>query len=108
MLLILPVRGGVMIPPDVQTWGLLLALAAVSTVLPIFMFMIGIQRLGASKAAILSTVEPIGTLILATLILGETTQPVQLLGGALILSSVILLQLGDRRADPAISPAVGD
>lgn len=108
ILLTVPARGDVMLPPDVQTWGLLLALAVVSTVLPIFMFMIGIQKLGASRAAILSTVEPIGTLILATLLLGEVIQPVQLFGGALIIGSVILLQLARKQPEPVPVPAAGD
>lgn len=104
MLVIMAVRGGVAVPPDTKTWALLLLLASVSTVMPIFMFMVGIQRLGSSKAAILSTVEPIGTLILATLLLGETLQAIQLFGGALILTSMVLLQVPLRR--PAEAPAL--
>ncbi|MAS35919.1 MAG: hypothetical protein CL610_18065 [Anaerolineaceae bacterium] len=108
MLVILLVRGGAAVPPDARTWLLLLALALFSTVFPIFMLMNGIQRLGASRAAILSTVEPIGTLTLAALFLGERVQPVQLLGGGLILLSVLLLQLSNRKPAPVVVPAAGD
>ena len=95
-------------PPDAKTWALLLGLALFSTVMPVFMFMVGIQRLGASRAAIMSTVEPIGTLILAALLLGETMEPVQLLGGAIILGSVVLLQLSRRKTTAALASAAGD
>lgn len=98
----------VAVPPDTKTWVLLLCLALFSTVMPIFMFMVGIQRLGASRAAIVSTVEPVGTLLLAAVLLGETLQPVQWLGGAIILSSVVTLQLSRRKPAPAPVPAAGD
>ena len=102
ILMVTAVRGGAAVPPDTQTWLLLITMAVVSTVMPINMFMIGIQRLGASRASILSTLEPIGTLIVASLLLGETLQPVQILGAGLILTSVLLLQLPVRRsAQPA-------
>ena len=99
---------GLMLPPDAPTLLLLLALGLVSTVMPIFMVMNGIRQLGASRAAILSTVEPIGTFVLAALLLGETLQPVQILGGALILTSVILLQVSRRRPVAQVAPATGD
>jgi drug/metabolite transporter (DMT)-like permease len=108
MLLISAARGGVMLPPDARTWLLLLTMALVSTVMPIFMFMVGIQRLGPSRAAILSTVEPIGTLIVATLFLRESVQEIQLVGAALILSSVVLLQWSSRRPEPIPVTAAGD
>ena len=102
---LIPIRT-VDVPQVLQTWLLLIGLAVVSTVMPIFMFMLGIQRLGSSRAAILSTVEPIGTLIFAALLLGETLESIQLLGGALIITSVLLLHLPLRKQMPAT--AVGD
>ncbi len=102
---LLPTRH-LMIPSDLNTWILLLGLAAFSTVMPIFMFMLGIQRLGSSRAAILSTVEPIGTLFFAAILLGETLEGIQLLGGGLIIVSVLMLQVSWRK--PAVAAAVGD
>ncbi|MBZ0304213.1 MAG: DMT family transporter [Anaerolineae bacterium] len=108
MLVVLGVRGGVTVPPDTKTWVLLLLMALVSTVMPIFMFMNGIQRLGSSRAAIFSTVEPIGTMTVAALLLGETIQPIQLLGGAFILISILLLQVPLRRPAAVPAPSGGD
>ncbi len=98
LLLLIPLRG-LALPNSVEAWLLLLALASLSTVLPIFTMNAGIQRLGASRAAILSTMEPLLTLTLAALLLGEVLQPVQLVGCLLIIASVVLLQL--RRAPVA-------
>lgn len=95
--------------PDTISWLYLLALALVCTVLPVFTLTAGIQKLGASKAAIAGTFEPVLTIILAALFLGETVQAGQLGGGALILASIILLQRPARRQLAVReAPAVGD
>jgi drug/metabolite transporter (DMT)-like permease len=68
-------------------------LASVSTVMPIVLFMAGLARVGPSTASIASTVEPPFTVALAWIVFGETLGPLQLAGGALVLSAVVLLQL---------------
>ncbi len=87
-------------PPD--AWGGILGLATLSTVFPVFFLNRGIQQLGAPRAAILGMIEPILTLTWAALLLGERMRPAQLVGGALILASIALLQLpGLARGKPA-------
>lgn len=80
-------------------WWWLGCIAVVSTVLAALLFVAGLRRTGASTAAILSTFEPVVTTVLAALFLQEILTPVQLLGGAAIVSSVVLLNLWPRRAD---------
>ncbi len=84
---------GLAIPPTPAAWFDLIALAVVATVIPIFSFYAGIQMLGAARASIVSTVEPVMTLLWATLFLGESLLPLQIVGAACILLSVILLQV---------------
>ena len=60
---------------------------------PTLAFITGIRRLGPSQAAILATLEPVVGVGLAAWLLAERPAPVQLLGGALILSAAVLLQL---------------
>jgi drug/metabolite transporter (DMT)-like permease len=74
-------------------------IASVSTVMPIVLFMAGLARVGPSTASIASTIEPPCTVALAWIVFGETLGPLQLAGGAFVLSAVVLLQL--RRASPA-------
>jgi drug/metabolite transporter (DMT)-like permease len=88
---VLIVRGPV-IPADATEWGALVGIVVISTVIPIFSFYAGIRLLGAARASIVATVEPVMTLTLAALILGERMEGVQLLGAALIIASVVLLQ----------------
>ncbi|MBL8161181.1 MAG: EamA family transporter [Anaerolineae bacterium] len=96
--LVLLVARGVTLPPNPTVWAALLALALFSTALPIVAFYAGMQRLGAAKASILSTIEPVMTVLWAVLLLGETLLPAQLVGGALVIASVVLLQV--RRPTP--------
>jgi O-acetylserine/cysteine efflux transporter len=47
-----------------------------------------VARLGAGRAAMTTYLVPVGTLILAALLLGERVHPVQLAGGALTLAGM--------------------
>ncbi|MEA2573699.1 MAG: hypothetical protein QOH93_997 [Chloroflexia bacterium] len=73
-------------------WVWALAIALVCTSLAITAFFMGLAETGPSRAAIISTLEPAVTVMTAALVLGESISPEQLLGGALILVSVLALQ----------------
>jgi drug/metabolite transporter (DMT)-like permease len=77
-------------------WGWLACLAVVSTVAAISLFFAGLSRVGPTAAAILSTLEPVTTVVLAYLVFGEVLAGVQLLGGALVLGGVVVLSLNPR------------
>src|SRR5579871_1819021 len=81
-------------------------MAVISTVLAIVAFFAGLERVGASRAAILSTFEPIVTLTLAATALGERLVPVHLIGGACILSAVLLLHAGEPVERSGMAPAI--
>jgi drug/metabolite transporter (DMT)-like permease len=74
-----------------SAWGPILGLAVVATVMADGSFFAGLARTGASRAAILSTVEPLFTLLLSAAILGESIPPGRFLGGGLIVGSVVLI-----------------
>lgn len=61
--------------------------------IPTVCFIGGIRLLGAPRAAILATLEPVVGVGLAALLLGEQPTLVQLLGGVLIIAAGVLLQL---------------
>ena len=64
----------------------------------------GLERIGPTNAAMLSVLEPLVTVLLAALLLGEALRPVTLLGGGLILVSVLVVargELGRARRVPA-------
>jgi len=88
-------------------WGWLVALSAVSTVAAISLFFAGLRRVGPTTASILSTVEPVVTVLSAFAVFGETLDAVQLVGGALVIAAVLVLnvRLRARIPDTAIADA---
>jgi drug/metabolite transporter (DMT)-like permease len=78
-------------PADTAGWMALAAVALVSTVVAILSFFAGLRRVGASRAAILSTLEPVVTIGLAAWLLSEPILPLQAAGGAMILVAAILV-----------------
>ena len=80
-------------PGDVTAagWFWLVCLAVVSTVGAISLFFAGLGRVGPTTAAILSTGEPLTTVVLAFFVFGEVLTPVQLAGGVLVLGGVVVL-----------------
>lgn len=87
-------------PVSAQGWGALLAIALLCTVVAIIFYLMGIALLGATQASLISTVEPVVTLLLAGWVLGEQASFLQWVGGSLILAGVALLaiQLPVKRA----------
>ena len=55
-----------------EGWGWLAAIALVSTVAAVIAFFAGLERVGPSAAAILSTLEPVVTVGLAAAAFGES------------------------------------
>jgi drug/metabolite transporter (DMT)-like permease len=72
-------------------WGWLAGIALVSTVAAVSLFFAGLKRVGPTTASILSTVEPVVTVLLAFLVFGELLGGLQLLGGALVITAVLVL-----------------
>jgi drug/metabolite transporter (DMT)-like permease len=77
---------------DGETWLVILALTVFSTVLPSVFFLMGLIRLGPVRTAIVSTVEPFLTAMLGVIVLRQRLTVPTLLGGALIVGAVVLLQ----------------
>lgn len=58
------------------------------------LFLGGVQRLTPTIASIASTIEPISTAVLAAMVLGVTLTGVQLAGGLLIVTALLIISLG--------------
>jgi drug/metabolite transporter (DMT)-like permease len=82
---------GVRFPATVTGWAAVLAIALICTVMAIGLFFAGLERVGPVRASVYSTVEPVCTVALAAVVLGEAVTVLRVLGGALILGAVLLL-----------------
>ena len=86
---------GVHLPSTNLGWVNILGIVLVATVIPVVTFLAGLERIGPTNAAMLSTLEPVVTVLLAAWIFGERLQSIALLGGGMILIAVILLTRGE-------------
>ncbi|MEP6952684.1 MAG: DMT family transporter [Solirubrobacteraceae bacterium] len=77
--------------------GWIACIALVSTVGAVTLFFAGMRRVGPTTASIVSTAEPVTTVLLAFAIFGESLGSVQLAGGALVLGAVLVLSVPARR-----------
>ena len=80
-------------PATVQAWLPVAALAIIGTVLAIGAFFAGLQLLGPTPTSVLSTLEPVVSVTLAAVVLGERVGALQLLGGAVIVGTAVWLAL---------------
>jgi drug/metabolite transporter (DMT)-like permease len=92
------IGGGPRLPHGAAAWGAVLGMVATSTVFGIVLFVMGLKRTGPQVASILSTFEPIGTLAIAALLLGERLRPAQGIGAGLIVGAALLLAATSKEA----------
>jgi drug/metabolite transporter (DMT)-like permease len=74
-----------------QVYAYSLAMAALSTVLPIFLTAKAIQLIGASKVSIVGSIGPVATIFFGWLFLGEAISLPQMVGAAFVLGGVMLV-----------------
>jgi drug/metabolite transporter (DMT)-like permease len=100
-------------PADVPSaaWPGILGVALTAGFLAPQAFYAGAKRVGGAQAALISTVEPLYTVLAAGFILGEVLTPTQWVGAALIITGVVLSQLrgralSSRAAEAEAQPAL--
>jgi drug/metabolite transporter (DMT)-like permease len=86
---------GIHLPASGSGWLGIAGIVLIATVIPVAAFLAGLERIGPTNAAMLSTLEPVVTVLLAAWIFDERLKPIVLLGGGLILVAVILLTRGE-------------
>lgn len=85
------------------SWGLVVFLALVATVVAFLLYVWGVRRFGAGPGALVGYLVPIAGVGLSFLILAERPHPLQLIGGAVILAGVRIATL--RRRVPELTEA---
>jgi drug/metabolite transporter (DMT)-like permease len=88
---LLTLVNGAHFPASSSGWLTVLGIILLATIVPVTTFLAGLERIGPTNAAMLSTLEPIVTVLLAAWLFGDQLMPIVLLGGGLILAAVILL-----------------
>lgn len=79
-----------------ELWALLGAIVLLPTFAAVLLYLRALSRIGAAQVSILSTLEPLFTIALAALVLGDRLSVTQLAGAALVLVAVVLSELRAR------------
>jgi drug/metabolite transporter (DMT)-like permease len=90
-----------------EQWLFLLAFSLLSVLAPFSFYFVGLKHLEPTRAIVVSCLEPVFSIVIAALALGEAMRPLQALGIVLVLAAVIVVQRPDprtRQAIPAIEP----
>lgn len=106
-LLLLPpaLAGGLVLRYPPAGWALLLYLGLVPTAFAYVLYLRGLRAVPATVSAIVTLLEPLGSTLLAVLLLGERLTPLGVGGAALLLASMALLYLSQSAPAPRAGAA---
>jgi drug/metabolite transporter (DMT)-like permease len=93
--------------PSLSAHGWLIVLGLSSQVLGWLLITVSLPRLPAVVTSVLLTLQPVCSVFLAAVLLGEDPSPLQLLGVAAILSGLLLASAARRRGDMVPPDGVG-
>ena len=82
------------LPTTAYEVTILTALALIATAIPIGALFAGVAHIGASRASIISSLEPATAVILGVVLLDEPLAVATVVGGVLVLAGVIVIQRG--------------
>ncbi len=79
-----------------RVYGLAVAMAIFSTVLPVFLLSAGIRRIGSGSVSLIGSIGPVATIYLAQVFLGERVSGQQIFGSLLVLAGVIAVGVNSK------------
>lgn len=77
-------------------WGFMAVFSLLSVLLPFSCYFAGLQHLEPTRAIVASCLEPVFSILIAALALGELLRPMQTAGIVLVLVAIVLIQLPER------------
>lgn len=84
---------------SLMAWGIVMG-----TIAPFLLVLGSLRRIGAQRAGIVGTTEPLWASVIGFVLLGETFVGAQIIGGVIVLAGVIVAETSRRSAVP-ITPA---
>ena len=83
---------------DRQQWLFMLMFSIISVLGPFSCYFAGLQNLEPTRAIVASCLEPVFSIMIAAIVLGELLRPMQTLGIVLVLVAIVLIQLPERKS----------
>jgi drug/metabolite transporter, DME family len=81
-----------------EQWAFMLVFSLVSVLGPFSCYFAGLQHLEPTRAIVASCLEPVFSIVIAAIALGELLRPFQTVGIVLVLVAIVLIQLPERAA----------
>jgi len=81
-----------------EQWEFLLVFSLLSVLGPFSCYFAGLQHLEPTRAVVASCLEPVFSIVIAALVLGELVNPMQTVGIVLVLVAIVAIQLPERAA----------
>jgi len=78
-------------------WLFLLGFSLISVLAPFAFYFAGLQHLEPTRAIVVSCLEPVFSILIAAIALGEIIRPMQGIGIALVLVAILVVQSPDRK-----------
>src|SRR5262249_1455850 len=83
-------------------WMFLTLFAITSVLLPFSFYFSGLHHLDPTRAIVTSCLEPVFSIVIAAIVLGEVMGPIQVLGMVLVLAATLLIQMPEKKGQSAV------
>ncbi len=84
-----------------EQWGFMLIFSLVSVLGPFSCYFAGLQHLEPTRAVVVSCLEPVFSILIAAVALGELLRPLQTVGIVVVVIAIVLIQWPEREAREA-------
>lgn len=88
---------GVKFPTTFNGWIAVFAISLISTALGFVTLFAGLKRIDPANASMIYTLDPVVSVVLAVIVLGEPMAPVKIFGGVMILVAATLVARSDAK-----------
>ena len=79
-----------------RQWLFLVVFSLVSVMAPFALYFAGLQHLEPTRAIVASCMEPVFSIVIAAIVLGELMRPVQTVGILIVLAAIVVVQLPEK------------
>ena len=85
-----------------RSWAFLFVFSLISVLAPFSFYIAGLRYLDPTRAIVVSCLEPVFSIVIAAIALGEIVRPLQAGGILFVLAAILVVQMPDRKSREAM------
>src|SRR5665811_2336906 len=89
------------LPGQTPLWPMVLWIIVLGTVVPFWLVLLAVGRLGPARVGLIGMLEPVGAGIIAWVRLGESLNTAQVVGSLIVLVGIVLAETARQGAHPS-------